>query len=205
MLDLVRVAFKASLAQTSPGSLRHRHISLLLVCNNTSIKCGKIERYQKRLMSRGVCKENVLLLRRDTMIPFSQQLGMIWPLSKEGKQERIKKRSTMAENTEKDVNECMVTLEFLRLKWKTRWTLSEISLKKSWKTTMWTWALLAAKNPCRKEKAVHIPKTVEERGPTNGTLWGAILSPWWTGTWLRLCWQMLGPRGLTWPGLILHS
>lgn len=111
MLDLVRVAFKASLAQTSPGSLRHRHISFLLVCNNTSIKCGKIERYQKRLMSRGVCKENVLLLRRDTMIPFSQQLGMIWPLSKEGKQERIKKRSTMAENTEKDVNESMVTLE----------------------------------------------------------------------------------------------
>lgn len=113
MLDLVRVAFKASLAQTSPGSLRHRHISFLLVCNNTSINCGKIERYQKRLMSRGVCKENVLLLRCDTMIPFSQQLGMIWPLSKEGKQERIKKRSTMAENTEEDVNECMVTLEWI--------------------------------------------------------------------------------------------
>lgn len=50
------------------------------------------ERYQKRLMSGGVCKENLLLLRRDTMSPFSQQLGMIWLLLKEGKQGRIKKR-----------------------------------------------------------------------------------------------------------------
>ena len=76
--DETTAALKAWLAQTSSGSL-HRHLSLLLEKrlqqneDRMRWEVERHERYQQRLRSKGVSKENVRLLLHDSNEPFPHQ------------------------------------------------------------------------------------------------------------------------------------
>ena len=88
--DETTAALKTSLVETSSGSLRYHHNTFLLETrtqqNEVQARREKMrrERYQQRLLSRGVSAENVMLLLRDV---------------------------NELKNTEKELHECMVTLE----------------------------------------------------------------------------------------------
>ena len=77
--DETTAALKAWLAQTSPGCLHNRHLSLLLekrLQQNEDTMRWEVERherYQQRLRSKGVSEENVRLLLHDANEPFQHQ------------------------------------------------------------------------------------------------------------------------------------
>ena len=77
--DETTAALKASLAQTSPGSLHNRHLSPLLEkClqqneDRMRWEVERHERYQQRLRSKDVSEENVRLLLHDANEPFPHQ------------------------------------------------------------------------------------------------------------------------------------
>ena len=118
-------ALKNSLAQTLPGSLDNRHLSLLLekrLQQNEERMRREIqrhERHQQRLRSKGVSEENVRLLPHDPNEPLPTPINdlAIHEQMKARADRKGKKRAREAfqspwlRNTERELNECMVTLE----------------------------------------------------------------------------------------------
>ena len=118
-------ALKNSLAQTLPGSSDNRHLSLLLekrLQQNEERMRREIqrhERHQQRLRSKGVSKENVRLLPHDPNEPLPTPINdlAIHEQMKARADRKGKKRAREAfqspwlRNTERELNECMVTLE----------------------------------------------------------------------------------------------
>ena len=74
--DETVAALKTSLEQSSPGSLRHRHISHILETRLQEkerlkrLEESRYEGYQQHLRSRGVSAENVMLLPRNCTEPL---------------------------------------------------------------------------------------------------------------------------------------
>ena len=120
-------ALKNSLAQTLPGSLDNRHLSLLLekrLQQNEERMRREIqrhERHQQRLRSKGVSEENVRLLPHDPNeplpTPIRNDLAIHEQMTARADRKEKKKRAREAfqspwlRNTERELNECMVTLE----------------------------------------------------------------------------------------------
>ena len=120
-------ALKNSLAQTLPGSLDNRHLSLLLekrLQQNEERMRREIqrhERHQQRLRSKGVSEENVRLLPHDPNeplpTPIRNDLAIHEQMTARADRKEKKKRAREAfqspwlRNTERELNEYMVTLE----------------------------------------------------------------------------------------------
>ena len=119
-------ALKNSLAQTLPGSLDNRHLSLLLekrLQQNEERMRREIqrhERHQQCLRSKGVSEENVRLLPHDPNEPLPTPINdlaiheqMKAGADRKGKKKRAREafQSPWLRNTERELNECMVTLE----------------------------------------------------------------------------------------------
>ena len=118
-------ALKNSLAQTLPGSLDNRHLSLFLekrLQQNEERMRREIqrhERHQQRLRSKGVSEENVRLLPHDPNEPLPTPINdlAIHEQMKARADRKGKKRAREAfqspwlRNTERELNECMVSLE----------------------------------------------------------------------------------------------
>ena len=119
-------ALKNSLAQTLPGSLDNRHLSLLLekhLQQNEERMRREIqrhERHQQRLRSKGVSEENERLLPHNPNeplpTPIRNDLAIHEQMTaradrKEKKRAREAFQSAWLRNTERELNECMVTLE----------------------------------------------------------------------------------------------
>ena len=119
-------ALKNSLAQTLPGSLDNRHLSLLLekrLQQNEERMRREIQRHerrQQRLRSKGVSEENVRLLPHDPNEPLltaiRNDLAIHEQMTARADRKEKKKRAREAfqspwlRNTERELNECMVTL-----------------------------------------------------------------------------------------------
>ena len=120
-------ALKNSLAQTLPGSLDNRHLSLFLekrLQQNEERMRREIQRHkrhQQRLRSKGVCEENVRLLPHDPNEPLPPQIRNELAIHEQMKaraDRKVKKKrareafqSPWLRNTERELNECMVSLE----------------------------------------------------------------------------------------------
>ena len=119
-------ALKNSLAQTLPGSLDNRHLSLLLekhLQQNEERMRREIqrhERHQQRLRSKGVSEENERLLPHNPNeplpTPIRNDLAIHEQMTaradrKEKKRAREAFQSPWLRNTERELNEYMVTLE----------------------------------------------------------------------------------------------
>ncbi|CAH3146172.1 unnamed protein product [Porites lobata] len=119
-------ALKNSLAQTLPGSLDNRHLSLLLekhLQQNEERMRREIqrhERHQQCLRSKGVSEENERLLPHNPNeplpTPIRNDLAIHEQMTaradrKEKKRAREAFQSPWLRNTERELNECMVTLE----------------------------------------------------------------------------------------------
>ena len=120
-------ALKNSLAQTLPGSLDNRHLSLLLEkrLQQNEERMGREiqrhERFRHRLRSKGVSGENVRLLPHDPNdplpTPIRNDLATHEQMKARADRKEKKKRAREAfqspwlRNTERELNEYMVTLE----------------------------------------------------------------------------------------------
>ena len=116
-------ALKNSLTQTLPGSLDNHHLSLLLEKrlqqNEERMRreMQRHERFQQRFRSKGVSEENVRLLPHDPNDPLRNDLATHEQMKASADRKEKKKRSREAfqspwlRNTERELNECMVTLE----------------------------------------------------------------------------------------------
>ena len=116
-------ALKNSLAQTLPGSLDNHHLSLLLEKrlqqNEERMRreMQRHERFQQRFRSKGVSEENVRLLPHDPNDPLRNDLATHEQMKAGADRKEKKKRSREAfqspwlRNTERELNEYMVTLE----------------------------------------------------------------------------------------------
>ena len=119
-------ALKNSLAQTLPGSLDNRHLSLLLEKHlqqseeRMRREIQRHERHQQRLRLKGVSEENERLLPHNPNeplpTPIRNDLAIHEQMTaradrKEKKRAREAFQSPWLRNTERELNECMVTLE----------------------------------------------------------------------------------------------
>ena len=86
------MAFKTSLAQTSPESLRHRQMSFLLVCNNTKRKCGTRDIETVSCSGASAKKKKRVATATRYNEPLLTTVRNDLAASKEGKPERIVKR-----------------------------------------------------------------------------------------------------------------
>ena len=125
--DETIAALKTSLEQTSLGSLRYRHISHILETRLEEKRRLKqqeemrYERTKQNLLSRGVSKENILLLPRDNNEPlptpirnelaaFEQEQLKAELDERKGKAKKVF-QSSWLKTTEKKLYECMVAVE----------------------------------------------------------------------------------------------
>ena len=125
--DESTAALRTSLADTTPGSLRYRHISFLLESRlqrnreRTRLEDLRHEGYQQHLLSRGVSAENVMLLPRDVTeplpTPIRNDLATYEQRQEKADREERKKiarevfQSPWLKNTEKELYDCMAILE----------------------------------------------------------------------------------------------
>ena len=125
--DETVAALKTSLEQSSPGSLRHRHISHILETRLQEkerlkrLEESRYEGYQQHLRSRGVSEENVMLLPRNRTeplpTPIRNDLASFEREQVKAELEARKKRakevfqSSWLKNTERELHECMVNLQ----------------------------------------------------------------------------------------------
>lgn len=125
--DETVAALKTSLEQSSPGSLRHRHISHILETRLQEkerlkrLEESRYEGYQQHLLSRGVSEENVTLLPRDCTAtlptPIRNDLALFEQEQAKAELEARKKRakevfqSSWLKTTERELHECTVNLQ----------------------------------------------------------------------------------------------
>ena len=125
--DETVAAWKTSLEQNLPGSLRHCHISHILETRLQEkerlkrLEESRYEGYQPHLLSRGVSEENVTLLLHDCSeplpTPIRNDLASFEQEQAKAELQARKKRakevfqSSWLKNTERGLHECTVKLQ----------------------------------------------------------------------------------------------